>query len=109
LTVVWRATNRAGDGIQDNIFTDVAPRGVDWAGASPAADPAGRIGSSDLAGRLFRTEGFRLLGRLVNAPPPPGGCSDCAEPCRCQGWVYVKGLTRDTPHAKSLTTKTSTG
>ena len=110
LTVVWRAATPEGDaGIQDDIFTDIAPRGVDWAGASPAPDPAGRMRPSDLAGRLFRTEGFRLLGRLVNVPPPPGGCSDCAEPCRCQGWVYVKGLTRDKPHAKVLTTKASTG
>jgi GNAT superfamily N-acetyltransferase len=110
LTVVWRAAGPDGDGgIRDDVFTDVAPRGVDWAGAAPAADSDGRIRPSDRAGRLFRTEGFRLLGRLVNVPPPPGGCSDCAEPCRCEGWVYVRGLTRDTPHATLLTMKTSTG
>jgi GNAT superfamily N-acetyltransferase len=110
VATVWRAKSGPQDpGIRDDVFTDLAPRGVDWEGASIVPDPAQQISLGDLAGRLFRSEGFRLLGRLVDEPTPPAGCSDCNPPCACEGWVYMKGLSSEKPQAKSVTTKTSTG
>jgi GNAT superfamily N-acetyltransferase len=110
LATVWRAKTGPHDpGIRDEVFTDLAPRGVDWEGASVVLDHAEQMSPGDLAGRLFRSEGFRLLGRLVDVPSPPVGCSDCRVPCACEGWVYMKGLSSEKPQAKSVTMKTSTG
>jgi GNAT superfamily N-acetyltransferase len=110
LATVWRPTSGPDDrGIRDQIFTQAPPRGVDWEGASMVPDAAEQLNSGDLAGRLFRSEGFRLLGRLVDVPAPPAGCSDCSEPCACEGWVYLLGLSGAKPQTRSVTTKTSTG
>lgn len=111
MAIVWRTPTGADDaGIDDEVFTDQPPSGVDWVDAAPAAPGRRQAQHSDLAGRLLRTEGFRMLGRFLDAaPPPPGSCSDCDDACVCEGWTYFKNVSVDRSYAEPVTTKTSTG